>query len=95
MPALRRARARVEHLRREIERHNELYHAQDAPEISDAEYDRMFRELAELETQHPRARNAGFADTPRGRQGGARVRRDPASRADDVDGQCIQRRPGP
>jgi len=53
MPALRRERARVEHLRREIERHNELYHAQDAPEISDAEYDRMFRELAELETQHP------------------------------------------
>jgi DNA ligase (NAD+) len=53
MPALRRARARVEHLRREIERHNELYHGQDAPEISDPEYDQLFRELADLEAKHP------------------------------------------
>ena len=53
MQALRRERARIEHLRREIERHNELYHAQDAPEISDAEYDRLFRELTELEARHP------------------------------------------
>ena len=50
---MQRERARVEHLRREIERHNELYHAQDAPEISDAEYDKLFRELADLEAKHP------------------------------------------
>ena len=45
--------ARIEKLRREIERHNRLYYALDQPEISDAEYDRMFRELAELEAAHP------------------------------------------
>ncbi|MDH3999250.1 MAG: NAD-dependent DNA ligase LigA, partial [Desulfuromonadales bacterium] len=36
-----------------IERHNQLYYAQDTPEISDAEYDELLRELQELEAQHP------------------------------------------
>ena len=58
MAGLQRERARVEHLRREIERHNELYHAQDAPEIPDAEYDRLFRELTELEEKHPELKSA-------------------------------------
>jgi len=40
-------------LRREIERHNRLYYNQAAPEVSDAEYDALFRELQELETRHP------------------------------------------
>jgi DNA ligase (NAD+) len=44
---------RAEFLRREIERHNRLYHAEDAPEITDAEYDRLFGELVELEKRHP------------------------------------------
>jgi DNA ligase (NAD+) len=43
----------VEFLRSEIERHNQLYHVQDAPQITDAEYDRLFRELVELERAHP------------------------------------------
>lgn len=34
---------------REIERHNRLYYLEDAPEISDAEYDALFRELLEIE----------------------------------------------
>ena len=34
------AAARAEKLRREIERHNRLYYNEDAPEITDAEYDR-------------------------------------------------------
>ena len=46
-------RARVEELRRKLERHNHLYYVLDAPEISDAEYDRLFRELQELERAHP------------------------------------------
>src|SRR6186713_1436401 len=37
----------------EIDRANELYHVQDAPEISDAEYDQLFRELVALETAYP------------------------------------------
>jgi len=45
--------ARIEKLRREIERHNRLYYALDRPKISDAEYDQMFRELLALEAAHP------------------------------------------
>ncbi|PLX80728.1 MAG: DNA ligase (NAD(+)) LigA [Desulfuromonas sp.] len=38
---------------REIRRHNHLYHTLDAPEISDAEYDRLFKELLDIEQRHP------------------------------------------
>jgi DNA ligase (NAD+) len=47
------AASRIETLRREIRRHDALYHVQDRPEISDAEYDALKRELAELEAAHP------------------------------------------
>jgi DNA ligase (NAD+) len=47
------ARARAERLRREIERHNRLYYNEAAPEISDAEYDQLFQELQELESENP------------------------------------------
>jgi DNA ligase (NAD+) len=40
-------------LRREIDRHNYLYYALDAPQISDAEFDRLFRELQQLESRYP------------------------------------------
>jgi DNA ligase (NAD+) len=40
-------------LARAIARHNRLYHAEDAPEISDAEYDALVRRNAELETAYP------------------------------------------
>ncbi len=46
-------RARVDELRREIRRHDRLYYAEDRPEISDADYDRMFAELKELESDFP------------------------------------------
>ena len=44
---------RVDKLRAEINRHNYLYYVLDAPEIPDAEYDRLLRELEELERAHP------------------------------------------
>jgi DNA ligase (NAD+) len=47
------ARQRAAQLKKEIERHNRLYYAEDAPEISDADYDALFRELVELERAHP------------------------------------------
>jgi DNA ligase (NAD+) len=47
------AAARVEELRAQILHHNELYHALDAPEIPDSEYDLLVRELRSLEAEHP------------------------------------------
>ncbi len=40
-------------LREQLERANHAYYVNDAPEISDAEYDRLFRELQALEAAHP------------------------------------------
>jgi DNA ligase (NAD+) len=47
------ARARAEELRRLIEHHNRMYYVLDAPEVSDAEYDALFRELQAIEEQYP------------------------------------------
>jgi DNA ligase (NAD+) len=47
------ARRRAQELRAELERHNRLYYTESAPEISDAEYDELFRELQALEALHP------------------------------------------
>ena len=44
---------RAAELRRLIDRANIAYYVHDAPEISDAEYDRLFRELRTLEAAHP------------------------------------------
>ncbi len=46
-------RQEIERLRRAISRHNVSYHTLDRPEISDAEYDSLFRRLVELEQAHP------------------------------------------
>ncbi len=50
---LERVIARVAELRREIEHHNYQYYVLDNPIITDEKYDRMFRELLELEREHP------------------------------------------
>ena len=44
---------RIEALREEIHRHNYLYYTENRPEITDAEYDRLWRELVALEEAHP------------------------------------------
>ena len=46
-------RARLEELRRQIAYHDERYYVREDPEISDAEYDRLYRELVALEARHP------------------------------------------
>jgi DNA ligase (NAD+) len=47
------AQQRIAWLTAELNRHLRLYHQDDAPEISDAEYDALFRELEALESDHP------------------------------------------
>ena len=53
MDAAFQAAQRAQQLRAEIEYHNHSYYALDAPEIPDAEYDRLLRELQAIEAQYP------------------------------------------
>jgi DNA ligase (NAD+) len=61
------ATARHAELAAQIDRANELYYAQDAPELSDADYDGLFRELVALETAYPELTTS---DSPTQRVGG-------------------------
>ena len=60
-------RDRIEDLREQIRHHNRLYHIEDAPEISDAEYDALYKELEELEAENPQLVTP---DSPTQRVGG-------------------------
>lgn len=53
MSELKDTRARIAELRSILNEHNFLYHIQNAPKITDAEYDRLFQELRALEKVHP------------------------------------------
>ncbi len=66
------AEKRGAELRILLEHHNRLYYQSDAPEISDSEYDKLFRELTALEEQHP---ELVTPDSPTQRVGGAPVAR--------------------
>src|SRR5205807_5315203 len=48
------AHARIKTLRREIEEHNRRYYEETAPTISDREYDKLYRELSDLEKRFPK-----------------------------------------
>jgi DNA ligase (NAD+) len=58
---------RVLALRKDLEHHSRQYYVLDAPEITDADYDRMFRELVDLESAYP---DLQTADSPTQRVGG-------------------------
>ena len=62
------ARTRVAFLRGELRRHEHLYYVLDTPEISDAEFDVLLRELQQLEARHP---ELVTPDSPSRRVGGA------------------------
>ena len=64
---LQEARIRAEKLREQIVYNSKLYYENDAPEISDYEYDMMFRELTELEERFPEIKTP---DSPTVRVGG-------------------------
>lgn len=61
---------RAESLREQIRQHNYRYHVLDDPEIPDVEYDRLMRELEELEEKHP---ELVTADSPTQRVGDAPI----------------------
>ena len=63
-------RARAEWLRERLEHNNHLYYVLDSPEISDFEWDMLFRELVDLEAAHEELRTP---DSPTQRIGGAPV----------------------
>ena len=65
-----KAGERIEALRSEIRRHEHLYYVLDRPEITDAAYDALLRELIDLETKHPKLVTP---DSPSQRVGGAPV----------------------
>ena len=60
-------RGRIEELRGQVRYHNRRYHIEDAPEISDAEYDALYAELEAFETEHP---ELVTPDSPTQRVGG-------------------------
>jgi DNA ligase (NAD+) len=66
-PAPAAARQRVEALRAELRRHERLYYVESRPEITDAEFDRLMRELVALEAEHP---DLASPDSPSRRVGG-------------------------
>jgi DNA ligase (NAD+) len=59
---------KLKKLRESIEHHNRRYYVEDAPEITDAEYDALFRELQALEAAHP---ERVTPDSPTQRVGGS------------------------
>jgi DNA ligase (NAD+) len=60
-------RSRIEGLREQVRYHNRRYHIEDAPEISDAEYDALYAELESVEAEHP---ELVTPDSPTQRVGG-------------------------
>lgn len=68
MAAAKAALARAKKLRTELERHNYQYYVLDQPLVSDAEYDRLFRELQQLEQEYPELVDP---ESPTQRVGGA------------------------
>ncbi len=80
---------KISHLRAELEHHNYLYYTLAKPKVSDQEYDRLMRELIELETAHPELRHCrlSFAAGRRGAE--RRVSHGGTRRADDEHRQHL------
>ena len=68
-----KTRKEIERLRKELDRHNRLYYIDAQPEISDFDFDRLLRELEELERKHPEYADP---DSPTQRVGGAPIEGD-------------------
>ena len=64
------AKTQLEKLRGEIQRHNRLYYLDANPEISDAQYDQLYRQLETLEAEFP---DLVTSDSPTQRVGGGPI----------------------
>jgi DNA ligase (NAD+) len=62
------AARRARELREQIEHHNRRYHLEDSPEITDAQFDALMRELQQIEAEHP---DLATPDSPTQRVGSA------------------------
>src|ERR1700719_1058107 len=67
MAAAKDLEKKIEFLREKIRHHEYLYYVLDHPEISDAEFDKLMRQLKDLEAEHPEVLTA---DSPTQRVGG-------------------------
>lgn len=65
------AERRIQKLREQIEHHNYLYYTLDQPEIADAQWDALYRELVELEARFP---ELVAPDSPTQKVGGTPLR---------------------
>lgn len=66
----KQAKAEIDKLREQLERHNRLYYVEAAPEISDLEFDKLLKKLEALEAEHPQYDSP---DSPTKKVGGAPV----------------------
>ena len=80
--------ARADELRAQIEEANYRYYALDDPQITDAEFDALLRELVELERKHPELQTP---DSPTQRVGRRRLAAVRAVRARASDAQLSER----
>ena len=95
-PSQTLAMARAEHARlgAEIAEHDRRYHGEDAPTISDAEYDELRRRYTALEAGLSRTRRRGVGQ-PQGRRAAVgEIRQGPPRRADALARQHLRRRGG-
>ena len=85
---------KIAQLREEVRKHDRLYYNEAAPIISDREYDRLYKELVDLETRFP---DLVTPDSPTQRVGGGSarsIRANPAHRANAQPRQHLLRRRG-
>ena len=86
------AEKELDRLAREIAEHDRRYYQQDAPNVSDAEYDALRRRNAEIEARFPLLVRPDSPSQRVGAKAVDEIRQGAAPRAHAVAGQCLQRR---
>ena len=84
--------ARAAELREQLNFHIYRYNVLGSPIITDGEYDLLYRELQQIEAEHPELITSGFTDPAGGQRSVRRFPQNPASRPDSEFIQRLQRR---